>query len=80
MQALLYMMGKAYSPSLNIRGKVIKMTKRTEATICILAVLFVLSTIPLDLHIALGLGFIFVIAIVIYKLSQVEMKKHDKVF
>jgi hypothetical protein len=56
------------------------MTKRTEATICVLAVLFVLSTIPIDLHIAFGLGFIFIIAIAIYKLSQVEMKKHDKVY
>jgi hypothetical protein len=56
------------------------MTKRTEATICILAVLFVLSTIPLDVHIAFGLAFIFIIAIAIYKLSQVEMKKRDKVF
>ena len=56
------------------------MTKKTEATICILAVLFVLSTIPLDLHIAFGLAFIFIIAIAIYKLSQVEMKKRDKVY
>jgi hypothetical protein len=56
------------------------MTKRTEATICILAVLFVLSTIPIDVHIAFGLAFIFIIAIAIYKLSQVEMKKRDKVF
>lgn len=80
MQVLPCIVGKAHAPFLVYSGRVIKMTKKTEATICILAVLFVLSTIPLDLHIALGLGFIFIIAIAIYKLSQVEMKKHDKVF
>ncbi len=56
------------------------MTKKTETTICILAVLFVLSTIPIDLHIAFGLAFIFIVAIAVYKLSQVEMKKRDKVY
>jgi hypothetical protein len=69
-----------HTPFLVFSGKVIMMTKRAEATICILAVLFVLSTIPIDLHIAFGLAFIFIIAIAIYKLSQVEMKKRDKVF
>lgn len=80
MQALLCIVGKARAPFLVYSGRVTLMTKRTEATICVLAVLFVLSTIPIDLHIAFGLGFIFIIAIIIYKLSQVEMKKHDKVF
>ena len=55
------------------------MTTKTEATICILALLFVLSSIPIDLHIAFGLAIIFMIAIVIYKLSQAEMKRRDSV-
>ncbi len=56
------------------------MTTKTETAICILALLFVLSSIPIDLHIAFGLAIIFMIAIAIYKLSQVEMKERDNVY
>ncbi len=56
------------------------MTTKAKATICILAALLVLSTVPIDLHIAFGLAFIFMIAMAIYKLGQVGMKKRDSVY
>jgi hypothetical protein len=56
------------------------MTKRTEATICILAALFVLLTFLIDLRTAFGLTMIFLFMMAVYKLSEIEMKKRNKVF
>jgi hypothetical protein len=56
------------------------MNTKTEATICILAAFFVLSSILIDAHVALGLAFIFLIAMAIYKLSQIGTKNQDTVF
>jgi len=80
MQELLCVERKAYILSPVYSGKVMTMTTKTETAICILALLFVLSSIPIDLHIAFGLAIIFMIAIAIYKLSQVEMKERDNVY